>query len=170
MHYSYPAMAADTSGNTPLHIAASHGHQQTVRKLLTSHKHEVNCLDSEYRPLLHLACYQGHTDIVRTLLCEFGMDVNARGQDNDTPLHQAALGGHTDVVCALINEFGCSPQVRGFEGRTLLHYACNKGLLHQPCQGGQNDTPLYQAAIGGHTNVVCAHTIWSEGGSKRAHH
>ena len=165
---------------------------------------------------------------MRTLLYEFTADVNARGQDNDTLLHQAALGGHTDVVCALINEFGCSPQVRGFEGRTLLHYACNKGLLHQPCQGGQNDTPLYQAAIGGHTNVVCAlitefgcspqvrgfegrtllhqacqeghlklvkkivsefkidpmavsdtgdtpppphcYTIWSEGGSKRAHH
>ena len=41
------AMAADTTGNTPLHIAAYYGHQQTVRDLLASHEYEVNCTNSE---------------------------------------------------------------------------------------------------------------------------
>ena len=122
-------MAADSSGNTPLHIAASRGHQRTVRDLLTSHKYEVNCVNSRHRTPLHLACIGGHVDIVRTLLCEFGADVNSRDSQNNTPLHLAALGGHTDVVCALITEFGCSPQVRGFEGRTLLHQAYKRGHL-----------------------------------------
>ena len=123
-------MATDTSGDTPLHIAASCGHQQTVRDLLTSHKYEVNCTNTKYRTPLHLACFKGHIDTVRTLLLEFGADVNSKDSQNNTPLMQAALGGHTDVVCALITEFGCSPQVRGFEGRTPLHCACEKG--HSP--------------------------------------
>ena len=68
-------MAADTSVDTPLHIAAYRDHQQTVRNLLTSHEYEVNCMDSENRTPLHLACIEGHVDIVRTLLCEFGANV-----------------------------------------------------------------------------------------------
>ena len=110
------AMAADTTGNTPLHIAAYHGYQQTVRDLLASHEYEVNCTNSNDKTPLHLACHMGHLAIVRTLLCEFGADVNSQDNENDTPLNKAALGGHTDVVRALITEFGCSPQVRGFGG------------------------------------------------------
>ena len=159
-------MAADTSGNTPLHIAASCGHQQTVRDLLTSHKYEVNCMDSKHRTPLHLACYQGHIDTVRTLLCEFGADANARGSQNDSPLDHAALGGHTDVVCALITEFDSSPQVRGFEGRTLLHHACQGGhlklveklvsefKLDPMAVSDTGDTPLYIAALCGQKEVV----------------
>ena len=120
-------MAVNASGDTPLHIAAAHGHEQTVRDLLTTHEHEVNCVNSKHRTPLHLACINGHIDIVRTLLCEFGADVNAQDYQNTTPLDQAALGGHTDVVRALITEFSCSPQMRGFKGRTLLHHACQKG-------------------------------------------
>ena len=159
-------MAADTSGNTPLHIAASRGHQQTVRDLLASHKYEVNCMDSKHRTPLHLACIKGHIDIVRTLLCEFGADVNSRDSQDETPLHVAALGGHTDVVCALITEFGCSPQVRGFEGRTLLHQACQEGHLElveklvsefkldPKAVSDTGDTPLHIAALGGQKEVV----------------
>ena len=154
-------MAADTSGNTPLHIAASRGHQQTVRNLLTSHKYEVNCTNTKHRTPLHLACFKGHIDIVRTLLCEFGADVNAQDFQNSRPLNLAALGGHTNVVCALITEFGCSPQVRGFEGRTLLHQACQGGHLEvveklvsefkldPMAVSDTGDTPLHIAALCG---------------------
>lgn len=72
-------MADDTSGNTPLHNAAYLGNQQTVRDLLTSHKYELNCTNSEDKTPLHLACTRGHVDIVRTLLLsEFGADINSR--------------------------------------------------------------------------------------------
>ena len=159
-------MAADTSGSTPLHIAAAHGHQRTVRELLTSHKYEVNCVNSQHRTPLHLACYHGHIDIVRTLLWEFGADVNSRDSENETPLNMAALGGHADVVCALITEFGCSPQVRGFEGRTLLHQACQGGHLElvetlvsefkldPMAVSDTGDTPLHIAALCGQKEVV----------------
>ena len=159
-------MAADTSGNTPLHTAAFFGHQQTVRDLLTSHEYEVNCMNSQHRTPLHLACIGGYIDIVRTLLHEFKADVNARDSENDTALHFAAIGGHTDVVCALITEFGCSPQVRGFEGRTLLHQACGKGhlklveklvsefKLDSKAVSDTGDTPLHIAALAGQKEVV----------------
>ena len=160
-------MAADTSGNTPLHIAASCGHQQTVRDLLASHKYEVNCVNSQHRTPLHLACTGGHVDTVRTLLLlEFGADVNSRDSQNETPLHLAALGGHTDVVRALITEFGCSPQVRGFKGRTLLHQACEGGHLElveklvsefkldPKAVSDTGDTPIHIAALGGQKEVA----------------
>ena len=159
-------MAADTSGNTPLHIAAAHGHQRTVRDLLTSHKYEVNCVNSKHKTPLHLACIMEHIDIVRTLLCEFGADINARCIQNGTPLDHAALSGHTNVVCALITEFGCSPQVRGFEGRTLLHHACQEGhfklveklvsefKLDPKAVSDTGDTPLHIAALAGHKEVA----------------
>ena len=165
-HCGYPTMAADTSGNTPLHIAAYHGHHQTVRNLLASHKYEVNCVNSRHRTPLHLACIGGHVDIVRTLLSEFGADVNSRDGENDTPLNKAALGGHTDVVCTLITEFGCSPQVRGFEGRALLHQACDGGHLELveklvsefDCDlmavSDTGDTPLHIAALCGQKEVA----------------
>ena len=159
-------MAADTSGNTPLHIAASRGHQWTVRVLLTFHEYEVNCVNSQHRTPLHLACIEGHIDIVRILLCEFGADINAQDFQNSTPLNFASLGGHTDVVCALITEFGCSPQVRGFEGRTLLHHACEEGHLElveklvsefkldPMAVSDTGDTPLHIAALCGQKEVV----------------
>ena len=159
-------MATDTSSNTLLHIAAYHGHQQTVRDLLTSHKYEVNCVNSHHRAPLHLACIGGHIDTVRTLLCEFGAYVTPRDFQNSTPLHLAALGGHTDVVCALITEFGCSPQVRGFEGRTLLHKACegehlelveklvSEFKLNPMAVSDTGDMPLHIAAGTGQKEVV----------------
>ena len=159
-------MAADTSGNTPLHIAASRGHRRTVRGFLASHEYEVNCVDSKQRTPLHCACFEGHIDIVSTLLCEFGADVNARDANNHTPLNRAALCGHTDVVCALITEFGCSPQVRGFEGRTLLHQACEGGHLElieklvsefgcdPMAVSDTGDTPLHIAALVGEKEVA----------------
>ena len=159
-------MAADTSGNTPLHIAAYHGHQQRLTKLLASHKYDVNCVNSQHTTPLHFACFGGHIDTVRTLLCKFGADINARGNQNETPLDQAALGGHTDVVCALITEFGCIPQVRGFEGRTLLHHACQGGHLElvekllsefkldPMAVSDTGDTPLHIAALAGQKEVV----------------
>ena len=159
-------MAADTSGNTPLHIAAYHGHQQTVRDLLTSHKYDANCVNTKHRAPLHLACFGGNIDTVKTLLCEFGADINARDSKNDTPLNRAALGGHTDVVCALITEFGCSPQVRGCKGRTLLHQACQGGHLElveklvsefkldPMAVSDTGDTPLHIAAQAGQKEVV----------------
>ena len=159
-------MATDTSGDTPLHIAAYHGHQQTVRDLLTSHKYEVNCVNSHHRTPLHFACFGGQIDTVRTLLCEFRADINAQDFQNSRPLNLAALGGHTDVVCALITEFGCSPQVRGFQGRTLLHCACQGGHLElveklvsefkldPMAVSDTGDTPLHIAALAGQKEVV----------------
>ena len=158
-------MATDTSGNTPLHIAASRDHQQTVRDLLASHKYELNCRNSHRRTPLHLACFGGHIDTVRTL-CEFGAYVNPRDFQNSAPLHLAALNGHTDVVCALITEFDCSPQVRGFEGRTLLHLACQGGRLElveklvsefkldPMALSDTGDIPLHIAARCGQKEVV----------------
>ena len=56
-------MATDSTGNTPLHIAANLGDRQTVRDLLASHKYEVNCTNSKDKTPLHLACNRGHLSI-----------------------------------------------------------------------------------------------------------
>ena len=112
------------------------------------------------------------SDVVRMLLLEFGADVTSRDSENDTPLNDAALGGHTDVVCALITEFGCSPQVRGFEGTTLLHYASQGGhleLVDKLVSEFKLD-PMAVSDTGDTPPPHCCTRLWSEGGSKRAHH
>ncbi|KJE90696.1 hypothetical protein, variant [Capsaspora owczarzaki ATCC 30864] len=92
--------AADDSGWTPLHIAASVGNEGIVRQLLVKHANPTNTTDSKQTPL-HYAASKNHLPVSKLLL-EHGADANARDNTGASPLHRAAIKGHTAMCKALI--------------------------------------------------------------------
>lgn len=117
---------------TPLSLAASEGHTETVVALLT-HNADVNLGDmNQYSPLHSAACH-GHEDVVELLL-ERGAHLVADVL-GWTPLHYATRFNHRQVVALLLCE-GEDQNATKYNGRISLHLAAplsrsdGAGLLH----------------------------------------
>lgn len=67
----------NANGQTPLHIAAQHGHIGIVRLLLASKFIDVNIQDHRGATPLHLASENGHAMVV-TLLVEHNARLDVR--------------------------------------------------------------------------------------------
>ena len=80
---------------TPLTVAAFHGHTEIARMLLTAGA-EVNALTPR-GTALGLAARFGRADLVR-LLVAAGADPNLHGEGQSAPVEVAAAGGHLEVV------------------------------------------------------------------------
>ena len=113
--------ARTDSGDTPLTLAARHGHDNVVHVLLSGSQCLVDAKGQDGYTALHYSCSGGHVDIVRTLV-KHKANVNARTDSGDTPLHVAALYGKIKVVTAIISSDNIN--VKGHLGRSLLHSAC----------------------------------------------
>ena len=87
--------------STPLHVAASLGHESVVR-LLLDRGASVNVEDNSNRTPLHGTALTGH-QVLAALLLDRGASINAETRDNLTPLHCAAQGGHESVVRMLLD-------------------------------------------------------------------
>ena len=88
-------------------------------------------LDIHYRPELHKLVKERNTEAIRAYI-EQGKDLNVLDRSmKRTALHQSALLGLTHIAQLLI-EAGASTQIKDKEGAT----------------------PLYLAALGGHTSIV----------------
>ncbi|PIN18231.1 26S proteasome regulatory complex, subunit PSMD10 [Handroanthus impetiginosus] len=87
---------------TPLHTAATLGHLNFVKELLSRKPELAAELDSHSCSPLHLAAAKGHVDVVKELL---GADVEVgfiRNTDGRTPLHLAAMKGRAAVLAELV--------------------------------------------------------------------
>jgi ankyrin repeat protein len=111
----------DKKGQTPLQIAAIHGHDHIVAWFMTK---EVNAMPPPKHPEpeptgpemskaaldnatpLYVAAHQGHIDIVKCLVAELGAKVNMAKNNGCTPLYAAAKEGHYHVVKCLVDELG----------------------------------------------------------------
>lgn len=92
---------ANTTGQTPLHLAVANGNAEMVRVLLEDGA-ELDLPDaSEQCSALHVAAQNGDVDIVK-LLVRYGADLEACTRRQQTPLHLAALHGHPGVVAQLL--------------------------------------------------------------------
>jgi ankyrin repeat protein len=152
---------ADVEGSTPLHIAASQGHTQTIRVLL---RHGANLkATNEKWTALHFACQSGHVDAVKLLLSQ-GADINAQDESRQTPLFFAASWGH-EAVLRLLLKNGADIEAEDSGGMTALHFACEFGreaVLRRLLEHGANiearcrkqRTPLHLAAGRGRTTIV----------------
>jgi len=164
-----------TEGDTPLHLAASRGHQDVVTFLL-SLKASVIVTSSSGATPLHHAATEGHHQIVNMLL-ELGANPNAQNLSGRTPLHEAVVGNHVETQQALANG-GAESNIKDREGNTPLHEAAkifseplvrllvaNGENVDEP--NGQQHTPLHLAIINADHSAV-GHVITQKRGSREA--
>ena len=115
----------------PLHQAVLGGHKEVVLALLDAGC-PLDVVTSVGRNVLHFAVQGGHVDVIG-LLVERGLDVNRGDADNYTPLHLAAVNGKLEAVHELLRLGG-------------------KASLTKVA--GTDGTPLHQAVLGGHKEVM----------------
>ena len=153
-------------GYTPLHLAVSLGHLDTVERLLKSQKSDVLKVTKQRRTLLHLAAATNNGAILPLVLDVQGTVslVNIPDENLCTPLHDAALHGHLKQVTLLMDKGATFTSAK--DGFSPLHYACQNGHLsvvqkileRHPFQKHyvtkNDDTALHVAARCGHAAIV----------------
>ncbi|KAJ7311918.1 hypothetical protein JRQ81_006238 [Phrynocephalus forsythii] len=107
-------------GQTPLHIAALHGHADLV-SLLIKHGARLEAKDANCAVPLHLACQSGHLPVVQYLI-EANAKQNKKDIYGNTPLMYACLNGYQEVVAFLL-QHGASVNLSNNQGNTSLHRA-----------------------------------------------
>lgn len=152
----------DSRKQTPLFLAASHGHE-SVAKLLLNMGAKVDLPDTEGKSPLHAAAGQGYARIAHILL-DKGADIEMRNTKNETPLYVAAGKGHETVPTLLLDR-GANVDSRNYDDRTALHAASMSGnvnVVKVLLSRGANlesktkagDVPLHDASLNGNLEVV----------------
>ncbi len=117
-----PVDTASHAGDTPLGLAASHGHVAVTRVLLDAGARvDVGAGPTGATPL-HRASGHGHTHVVRALLGAAPGAVDAKDAGDWTPLMRAAAGGHPGV-CRLLVARGADVDARNQHGHTATEVA-----------------------------------------------
>eukprot|EP00884_Botryococcus_braunii_P018115 jgi/Botrbrau1/4988/Bobra.0396s0014.1 len=116
--------SVDDKDLTPLHAAASNGHVEAIR-LLLSFMHSLECKDKTGRTALHHAALNVRVAAVEELLKQ-GANITAMDLDGYTPLHAAADGGCGEVIQMLVSK-GADINATAKEGLTPLGVATFKG-------------------------------------------
>ncbi|XP_052183848.1 ankyrin repeat-containing protein ITN1-like [Diospyros lotus] len=115
---------------TPLHVAASKGRLEFVRKLLEKEEELAGVLDERRQSALHRAAAKGYHEIVDVLVgYDADMCLNLDG-DGRNPLHLAAMKGHVSILRVLFekNPHGIHESLKAIDGggNTILHLAVKK--------------------------------------------
>ncbi|OXB66713.1 hypothetical protein ASZ78_013104 [Callipepla squamata] len=111
------ATKQDSEGKTAFHLAATKGHAECLRIMVT-HGADVTAQDGAGHSALHLAVKNSHIDCIKRLL-----------QDGNIPLLLAVQNGHTEV-CKYLLDHGADINTRDKNGRTALMMACEAGNLN----------------------------------------
>ena len=159
----------NSSGLTPLHLAAQNGHTEIVQLLLQNNA-DPNIQDNNGDTPLHFSSENDHTETVQLLL-QNNADPNIQNNDDDTPLHIACEGDltependHIEIVKLLLQN-NADPNIQVNNGDTPLHITSNLGhtdifkLLLQynadpNIPDNANQTPLHDASLFGFTEIV----------------
>lgn len=162
--------ARDSTKRTPLHWAATNGHLELARSLLSVEpgggggRADINAAQNRGKTALHLASEHNRSDFVELLLGHRAY-VDATSDGRWTPLINAAEKGHTDVVARLLTA-GANVNAELSNHMTALHWASFNGhtevvqlLLRRPeANLARKDqferTPMICAAERHHNDIV----------------
>jgi ankyrin repeat protein/L-ascorbate metabolism protein UlaG (beta-lactamase superfamily) len=153
------------SGNTPLLLAAWHGHSDII-KFLLSKGADLSARNEREGTALHYAALYGHQEVL-DLLVAGGAAIEARDDGGFTPMTWACYAGHTDLVERLIS-LGADLENRSISGMTHLHAAAyggqadviellvENGLTCNPGPDEPGNTPLFGALLREHSDAALA--------------
>ncbi|NWS55203.1 RAI14 protein, partial [Chunga burmeisteri] len=120
------ATKQDSEGKTAFHLAATKGHAECLRIMVT-HGADVTAQDGAGHSALHLAAKNSHSDCIKRLLqCK----CPAESTDNSgkTALHYAAACGCLQAV-QLLCEHKCPINVKDLDGNIPLLLAVQNGHM-----------------------------------------
>ncbi|KAK6285069.1 hypothetical protein POUND7_004021 [Theobroma cacao] len=113
----------DYDGRSPLHLAASKGHDD-ITKYLIQHGVDINLKDKFGNAPLLEAIKNGH-DHVAAMLVREGAYLNI--DDAGSFLCAAVVKGDSDFIKRVLSN-GIDPNSRDYDHRTALHVAASEGL------------------------------------------
>ena len=155
---------------SPLHLAATFGHELAIEVLLSEPGIDVNARDDIGATALWRASQQNHYQVAKRLLTGHDVEVNVvvenRYISERTSLHHGVRHGHERLIYFLLQQKSIDPNITDRGGMTPLAQAACRGshtivrllLKHKhinvnaPEKG--NPTPLCEAATAGHARVV----------------
>ena len=109
------------NGTSPLHIAASEGHDAVVEELL-SYGVNVNQTKNDGTSPLYQPAWKGYVGVVTALLNHHA-DINLAMRDGDCPLHAAARWDQTAVVAILLDNKSVNVNQTNNKGQTPIDSA-----------------------------------------------
>ncbi|OMO65583.1 hypothetical protein COLO4_31119 [Corchorus olitorius] len=114
----------DYDGRSPLHLAASKGHED-ITSFLLQHEVDINLKDKFGNTPLLEAIKNGHDQLAALLIRE-GASINM--DDAGSFLCTAVAKGDSDFIKRLLSS-GIDPNSRDYDHRTPLHVAASEGLF-----------------------------------------
>ncbi|EPE24664.1 Ankyrin repeat-containing protein [Glarea lozoyensis ATCC 20868] len=155
-------LASGSSGDTPLHYAASRGKEQAVSELLKFKSCNLNARNGDKATPLHLSVM--HPQVVERLLIT-GADQRILDDGDSTPLHKAVKIGCLESVKLLLR-FGADDTSLDGSGLNPVNLAIlhphpfvasfllqrNRDLIN--IKGGDGQTPLHYAARTEHEDLI----------------
>ena len=171
-------------GETPLHVAASHGQLDTVKLLIVDLQCDRESKAVNEQTPLHFAASEGHISVVQYLARDSNCDVMCRDTLGHTPAQLAILKGHLNVLKFFVQHFeydviGITNNI----GQFAIHTACLAGQIKIAkylfegchcditCEDKDGNTPLH-LAVSASKNTELMKYLVSEGCNRNAkrHH
>ncbi|XP_021236016.1 ankycorbin isoform X4 [Numida meleagris] len=118
------ATKQDSEGKTAFHLAATKGHAECLRIMVT-HGADVTAQDGAGHSALHLAVKNNHLDCIKRLL-QYKCSVYSTDNCGKTALHYAATCGYLQAV-QLLCEHKCPINIKDLDGNIPLLLAVQNG-------------------------------------------
>ncbi|CAK7897722.1 probable 26S proteasome regulatory subunit p28 [[Candida] anglica] len=117
----------DSSGWSPVHIAASAGYEEIFDTLMSNNPQpDIDLPTNQGTAVIHLACSKKHYDIVKKSIETYKCKTRAKDKMGYTPLHRAASVGDFRIVELLLKS-GVNVNATDKEDWTALMHAEAEG-------------------------------------------
>ena len=157
----------DNHGDTPIHLAAFHGHLEILQYFIEQRDCHTECRNRYRNTPLHRAARQGHLHVVQYLVEEKECDPMCVCNWGRTPLHNACRHNKLEVAKYLISlekvdvnakdkRYGSQPLdlAAQYGSMEIVKYMLQEKKCYDESKYKGADTPLHFAAFGGKIDAV----------------